>query len=44
MDAGRHEAMWNGRTTGGRATTSGVYFCKLRAGGKVETRKIVLLR
>jgi hypothetical protein len=44
MDAGPHEAVWNGFTREGGAAASGVYFCTLKAGGKVETRKLVLVR
>jgi hypothetical protein len=44
LEPGRYEAAWNGRAMGGRAASSGVYFCRFEAGGVVETKKIVLLR
>ncbi|MGD1048411.1 MAG: CARDB domain-containing protein [Candidatus Krumholzibacteriaceae bacterium] len=44
LDAGRHEVYWNGMTVDGTAAASGVYFCTLKAGNLVETRKMVLLK
>ncbi len=44
LGAGRHEALWNGKTAGGATASSGVYFCTLRAGTVSETKKLVLLR
>jgi hypothetical protein len=44
MEAGRYEISWHGRTSGGAVAASGVYFCKLRAGSLVETKKMVLIR
>jgi hypothetical protein len=42
--AGEHRAVWDGRRSTGEDAPSGVYFARLEAGGKVLTRKIVLVR
>ena len=44
MAPGSHTVAWDGRTAGGRRAASGVYFCRMRAGDVVQTRKMVLLR
>jgi hypothetical protein len=41
---GTYEVRWDGRDQSGRELGSGLYFCRLRAGGQVETRRMVLLR
>ncbi len=42
--AGPHQIEWNGRDRAGRASASGVYFLRLRAGALEETIKLVLVR
>jgi hypothetical protein len=41
---GEHDTAWDGRDHLGRAVASGVYFYRLRTGGTVATRKMVLLK
>ncbi|MFO7916334.1 MAG: FlgD immunoglobulin-like domain containing protein [Candidatus Krumholzibacteriales bacterium] len=41
---GRGEIVWDGRSDTGRPVASGIYYCCLKAGGEVRTRKLVLLR
>lgn len=42
--AGEHAVEWDGKDDGGRAVASGVYFCRLRSGGREANRKLVLVR
>ena len=43
-EAGRHGATWDGRDDKGRLLASGVYFCRLDAGGHSETKCMVLMK
>ncbi|MBN1826386.1 MAG: SBBP repeat-containing protein [Candidatus Eisenbacteria bacterium] len=43
-DAGTHHAEWSGKDGAGREVPSGVYYARLKAGEKVFTRKVVLVR
>jgi hypothetical protein len=42
--AGRHVLRWDGRDRQGRPLASGVYLCRLEAGERAATRKLLLLR
>ena len=42
--AGLHEVVWDGRNAAGRAAASGIYFCRLSAGGTTDTQALVLAR
>ncbi len=42
--AGNHTVRWDGRDGRGNAVSSGVYLYRLEAGGKTETRKMLLAR
>ena len=41
---GTYSFTWDGRTARGADLASGVYTCRLRANGRVQARKLVLLR
>jgi hypothetical protein len=41
---GKKQVEWDGRTGAGTVVPSGVYFCRLRANGRVETRRMVLTK
>jgi hypothetical protein len=43
-EAGSFETVWNGKDDQGRLVESGVYFCKLQAGSRMETGKMTLIR
>ncbi|MBM3288482.1 MAG: hypothetical protein FJY88_14215, partial [Candidatus Eisenbacteria bacterium] len=43
MDAGRNQAIWDGRDDQGRPLPAGIYTCRLRAGGREEARKLTLI-
>ena len=42
--AGEHTVMWNGESKDGSFVASGVYFVRLQSGGRMQARKIVLLK
>ncbi|MBD3349728.1 MAG: T9SS type A sorting domain-containing protein, partial [Candidatus Eisenbacteria bacterium] len=42
--AGWQTASWDGTDARGKSAASGVYLCRLEAGGAVATRKMILLR
>jgi len=41
---GAHSVRWNGDDRDGRSVSSGIYFCVLKFGDEVQTRKLVLIR
>jgi flagellar hook assembly protein FlgD len=43
LDAGAYERTWDGFDGEGAKAVSGVYFCRITAGGSETTRKMVLL-
>jgi len=44
LAAGDHSVQWNGTDDAGRAVSSGVYFCRLQAGGNTRVGRMVLLK
>lgn len=44
MNAGQHEARWNGRSEDGRSVASGVYLLRLEAGDRVATRRLTVVK
>jgi hypothetical protein len=36
--------MWDGRSEGGEAVSSGVYFVRFRAGSHAATQRVTLIR
>jgi uncharacterized protein YkwD len=42
--AGLHRVDWDGRDRDGRAAVSGIYFCRLQAGGASRVRQVLLFR
>lgn len=42
--AGQYTVFWHGTDQSGRKVGSGVYICRMKAGGSVFTRKMVLLK
>ena len=39
-----YEAWWDGRTSGGRLASAGVYFARVSAGGKARTARLTIAR
>ena len=44
LPAGVHHAVWTARDAHGEPLPSGAYLCKLTAGSKAATRKMILVR
>ncbi len=44
LDRGEHTIVWDGSDRQGKAVSSGIYFCKLVSGNRVDNRKMVLLK
>jgi predicted outer membrane repeat protein len=44
LPAGRHVVQWDGRDGAGKSLASGVYFCRVAAGGRRLEKGMVLLR
>jgi hypothetical protein len=42
--AGRHEVVWRGQDDRGRSVSSGLYYCRLRAGAYARTERLMLVR
>jgi hypothetical protein len=44
LDKGLREVPWDGKDLRGNPVSSGIYFCRLKAGNRVLTRKMVLIK
>jgi hypothetical protein len=44
QSAGRHEALWDGKSYDGRLAVSGIYIYRLQAGDMISTGKMVLVK
>jgi hypothetical protein len=44
VEAGQHDAQWDGRDEAGERVASGVYLYRLRAGDHVETKRMVMVK
>jgi hypothetical protein len=44
VERGRHEAVWDGRDSGGAQVAAGVYFLRLDVGGAMRTEKSIVVR
>jgi hypothetical protein len=44
LPAGDHQVVWDGKDGAGRNLASGTYFCRLEAGGKALSLKMLLLK
>lgn len=42
--SGEHQVTWNGRGPGGNTLPSGVYLCRLKAAGNIQTQRLTLLK
>ena len=44
LPGGRHQRVWDGRDAQGQPVVSGIYFCRLVAGGVAKTMKLLLAK
>jgi hypothetical protein len=44
LAAGKHEVIWNGTDETGKIVSSGIYFCKLKCGEVIQTKRMLMLK
>ena len=44
LPAGRHAVTWNGNDDAGAVVSSGIYFCRMSAGGTTTAHRMILVR
>ena len=43
LEAGSHQVVWDGRDANGRNVSAGIYYVRLRSGGRSAIRSVTLL-
>ncbi|MBN1782188.1 T9SS type A sorting domain-containing protein [bacterium] len=44
FSAGEHSCVWNSEDDTGQPVTTGVYFCKMKVGDRIETKKMMIIK
>jgi hypothetical protein len=44
LSAGQHSVVWDGKDEIGKSVSSGIYFCKLKCGEVIQTKRMLMLK
>ena len=44
LSAGQHSVEWNGKNENNKSVTSGIYYCRLKSGNSVNSKKMILMK
>jgi FlgD Ig-like domain len=44
LSAGQHDVEWNGEDDDGKTVSSGIYFCRLKCGDVIQTKRMLMLK